>query len=324
MPTILAFHRDEEERAHIVSLLRERGDEWRVVEASDTEELLDGFEHFPVELVVCEQAITESDCGTLDRLCRNHPNVPLLVISDESPERVNALLMGAASYIPRSSMARDLVVVVNRLLTLAGCRRRHARLLDGLTATEVKFRIANNDRTMIPVLCGHLVDGLEEFAIRGEGRRIQVAVALEEAMTNAIVHGNLEVSSRLREPHINDYERTIEERRESPPYAHRLVSVTGRYTSDVATIDVRDEGPGFDPSAVESPIDPENIDRPHGRGLYLIRAFTDEVRFNETGNVITLVFRRKGPRPTAADPNGGAPLDTDCADECDDEGLPIE
>ena len=47
--------------------------------------------------------------------------------------------------------------------------------------------------------------------------------------------------------------------------------------------------PGVDQSQLPDPTDPEYLDRPYGRGLLLMRAFTDAVSFNETGNEVTLV-----------------------------------
>ena len=55
-------------------------------------------------------------------------------------------------------------------------------------------------------------------------------------------------------------------------------------------VTVTDEGRGFDPAAVEDPTRPENLGRSHGRGLFLLRSLADEVRFNETGNSVTLVL----------------------------------
>ncbi len=54
---------------------------------------------------------------------------------------------------------------------------------------------------------------------------------------------------------------------------------------------VSDEGRGFDPSAVPDPRLPENIERDTGRGIFLMRALMDEVRFNDAGNAVTLVLR---------------------------------
>jgi serine/threonine-protein kinase RsbW len=54
---------------------------------------------------------------------------------------------------------------------------------------------------------------------------------------------------------------------------------------------VRDHGSGFDPRAVPDPTLPENLSRPCGRGLFLMRQLLDEVWYNERGNEVTLVLR---------------------------------
>ena len=55
---------------------------------------------------------------------------------------------------------------------------------------------------------------------------------------------------------------------------------------------IKDEGEGFDPAALPDPTDAENIDRPCGRGVMLMRAFMDEVRYNARGNEVTLIRKR--------------------------------
>ena len=67
---------------------------------------------------------------------------------------------------------------------------------------------------------------------------------------------------------------------------------------------VRDEGPGFDTSILDRPIDPEDIMRIGGRGFLLIRTFMDEVSFNPDGNRITLINYGRGRRPEAIAPGG--------------------
>ncbi len=54
---------------------------------------------------------------------------------------------------------------------------------------------------------------------------------------------------------------------------------------------VTDQGEGFDPDAIPDPTTPENLTRPGGRGLFLMRKLMDEVRYNERGNSVTLVLR---------------------------------
>ena len=62
---------------------------------------------------------------------------------------------------------------------------------------------------------------------------------------------------------------------------------------------VRDEGPGFNPHGLPDPRDAANLEKASGRGLFLIRTFMDEVRYNASGNEITLIKRRRGPATAA-------------------------
>jgi serine/threonine-protein kinase RsbW len=97
--------------------------------------------------------------------------------------------------------------------------------------------------------------------------RFRLQVVLSEALSNAIVRGNRE-----------DREKWVDVRAELGPDAIRL--------------EVTDEGPGFDPSAVPEPIRPEQLDEANGRGLFLIRKLVDAVEFNERGNSICMILRR--------------------------------
>jgi len=99
-----------------------------------------------------------------------------------------------------------------------------------------------------------------------------VEIALREALANAIIHGN----------------------REDP---RKHVHVTCRCEPDEVSITVKDEGQGFEINKVADPTAPENIGFVHGRGIYLMKAFMDEVRFEEGGVVVHM---RKRAGQTAA------------------------
>jgi len=93
-----------------------------------------------------------------------------------------------------------------------------------------------------------------------------VEIALREALANAILHGN------------------HEDRR-------KHVHVTCRCEPDEVSIAVKDEGNGFDTDNVPDPTAPQNIGSIHGRGIHVIRALMDEVRFDEGGAVIHMKKR---------------------------------
>ena len=91
-----------------------------------------------------------------------------------------------------------------------------------------------------------------------------VRLAVEEALNNAIRHGN-----------AMDPGKTAE--------------LVYEVTDEHVDIRISDEGPGFDFEEVPDPTLDENLDKPTGRGLMLIRAYMDTVEFNEKGNELHMV-----------------------------------
>ena len=61
-------------------------------------------------------------------------------------------------------------------------------------------------------------------------------------------------------------------------------------------MDFRSQGQGFEPCEIADPTLDENLDRPFGRGVFLMRTYMNEVSYNSAGNSVTLVRRRGGPR----------------------------
>jgi anti-sigma regulatory factor (Ser/Thr protein kinase) len=168
------------------------------------------------------------------------------------------------------------------------------RLRDCLEHTELYF-VLENDPGLIPVLVGRLQEAADQLGLFDERTADRVALVLQEALLNGIHHGNLELSSKLRNGDETTYERLAERRRQRPRYRDRRVHVLARLSRREATYVIRDEGPGFDPGRLPDPTDPANLERASGRGLLLIQAYMDEVAFNETGNEITLTKRRPVP-----------------------------
>lgn len=116
-------------------------------------------------------------------------------------------------------------------------------------------------------LVSYLADHLARFGYADSDSNMRVA--LHEAITNAIRHGNqLDASKKV----------TIE------------VELDQRQ----AVFTITDEGPGFDPSDVCDPTEGENLFRNCGRGLLLIRHLMDEVSYNRRGNQVTMI--KKSPR----------------------------
>src|SRR5205807_5735614 len=140
-------------------------------------------------------------------------------------------------------LARDLCETIESVLAVARVDQNQQRLLECLTHAESNF-LLDNDPSLIPPLIGYLQGNLARMKLCDEIGRIRVSVALQEALINAIHHGNLEVASSLREKDEHAYYRLIEQRRAQKPYRLRRVHVIARESPAEASYVVRDDGPG--------------------------------------------------------------------------------
>jgi serine/threonine-protein kinase RsbW len=92
-----------------------------------------------------------------------------------------------------------------------------------------------------------------------------ILIALTEAVNNAIYHGNKQDPSKT-------------------------VVVKYEATGDRFFFRIEDDGPGFDYQNVPDPTSPENLEKPNGRGVFLMRHLSDELAFFEDGRIVELSF----------------------------------
>jgi anti-sigma regulatory factor (Ser/Thr protein kinase) len=222
--------------------------------------------------------------------------VPVVLMTAYGNEEIalQALQEGAASYVPKKSLERDLASTLEQVAAAAQVESRHQRLLERLSLAELQF-VLDNDRLLVASLVAHLRNYLVRLGLCDETAMTRVCIALEEALLNAIFHGNLQLSSDLRQEGEEAYYRLAEERRGIAPFRDRQVFCTTQLSRAEVRVTIRDEGPGFNPSALPDPTDPANLGRIGGRGLLLIRTFMDSVTHNQAGNEVTLVKRSKQP-----------------------------
>lgn len=148
------------------------------------------------------------------------------------------------------------------------------------SATTVKFTIPSEIRLVD--LVHETSQRMAEVAGFGEEGALDVALAVRETVINAIRHGN----------------------REDPA---RSVDLVLKANGKGLTVRVRDEGDGFDPEGTSDPTLGDNRLRTSGRGLLLIRAFVDEVKFRKLegrGMEVTLIKRARREVPASAESTG--------------------
>ncbi len=269
-----------------------------IVEAADGEEALRIVPEKQPDVIVTDMQMPKVDGLQLVKAIRQgFPYIPVILVTGFGSEEsaLQALHVGAASYVNKEWIPQRLIPTVEQILEAAQHRAMISRVSRFLTCCRFGFVLENDCQLLRPVL-EFVHDSLECFDL-DLTEITRVNVALQEALSNAVFHGNLELSSRLREEDESHFFRLATERRRQPPYRDRRVFLEGELTREKISFTIRDEGPGFDPSLLPNPHRTEALDCACGRGLLLIRSFMDEVTFNARGNEIRLVkyLRKESP-----------------------------
>ncbi len=290
MPSILVVDDSMMDR-RIAGGLLEKQPDWKISYAKDGQEALDVIEKGAPDLIVTDLQMPElNGLELVQEVKRSYPMVPVILMTAQGSEQiaVKALECGAASYVPKVRLSDELVSIADRVLSLAGERKTQRVLMQRMESMKARFVLTSEPR-LLTSLVGHLQRTLNDMNLFQESDRLRVGVALEEALLNAAYHGNLEISSELREQDHSAYYDLARERTQLPPFASRQIYVDVDFSRDCVEYVVKDEGPGFDPSELPDPTDPVNLERPCGRGLLLMRTFMDSVKYNNAGNQVTMV-----------------------------------
>lgn len=275
--------------------LLEKHTESTIYYAEDGVDALDQIElHIP-DIVLTDMQMPNMDGLELVKQVKaRYPLIPVVLMTAQGSEEiaVQALHRGAVSYVPKRKLAQDLLEIINRVSAASQQDRSDTRLAHKIESLDTTY-VIENDLALISALVNKLQQMIIRMGICGQSERVQVGIALEEALVNAYYHGNLEVGTQLREDDHHAFYAMAKQRTQQPPYKDRRIRVRVKMTRDRAEFTISDEGRGFDPAALPDPTDAANLEKPGGRGVMLMQSFADEVVYSDKGNEVTLIKCRE-------------------------------
>ncbi|MFP5470022.1 MAG: ATP-binding protein [Bacteroidia bacterium] len=131
---------------------------------------------------------------------------------------------------------------------------------------ELSKSIQINSKTENITLVEKLIDEVCEEHKVNEDYYGNILIAITEAVNNAILHGNKNNPDKLVKIHVE--------------------TVSNKHLS----FKISDQGKGFDYDGLPDPTDPENLEKPNGRGVFLMKNLADEVKFFDNGTTVELKF----------------------------------
>jgi CheY-like chemotaxis protein len=281
----------EDSRFYLQTLLEGRG--YQVAAAENGKSAIHLFQENDFDLIISDIRMPEMDgLSMLRTIKKSHPQTPVIIISAyrELENVIEALRYGACDYITKPYEEKQVFDSIDRVSRLTDIETIEKNFTGHLRHEFRSFDFETHPDE-VNEMAHYLCRNLTLLGLKAEVQSLQVS--LIEALTNAVYHGNLELSSTMKKGgDINTFKTYREaalEKLKLAPYKTRKVRVEYSLDQQKVQFVIRDEGPGFDPSKLADPTDPESFLKPSGRGLLMIRTFCDEVNWNKTGNEITLV-----------------------------------
>ncbi len=230
------------------------------------------------------------------------PHIPAILVTARGSEDLasQALQKGASGYVPKNHLQSLLNDTITDVLGVVRTDASFGKLISTLTKNVFVFDMPN-DADLISPLIGLLMQVISGMELLGGNELVRLGMATEHAMLNAMYRGNLELGPSVTPPHraiVYEDATTdlIERRKTQEPYMNRRVYVEATAGEQEIRIVIRDEGKGFDTSKVPDASNPKILDSDTGRGLVLMKSFTDELIYNDRGNEVTMVKKcRKSP-----------------------------
>ena len=266
-------------------LLNEPG--FTIVTAGNGVQALEKIEEWTIDLILTDLQMPKMDGLELVREVRkSHPNIPIILTTGQGSEEIaaEALKAGATSYIPKTKLSAMLSSTVKEVLDILNTEGSYEGLVAHCVGSKFQFELGVN-----PVLLPQMVDFcqrmLQSLTLLDRIDRLRIAIAVDQALHNALYRGNLELGSHHRID-ARDFavSELVEEQINSEEFADRKIGIIFEINPTRFGIRIQDDGPGFDTSSVGSWGDPSL------RGIILMNAFMDSVVYNDKGNVVEMRF----------------------------------
>jgi YesN/AraC family two-component response regulator len=299
MPDIPTLVVDDEPSIRDLLQLQLSGLGCHVAVAQDGRAALDLLQNGPIDLVFTDIRMPKmSGIQLLQEIKSVSPETSVVVLSGYATieDTVQALRLGALDFIHKPFRRADVERALDRYRRLRRDAHLTAGYLSQIQDSSQSLTIPS-DKEAARVVATSLTRDLVGLGLATPAERESVTLALHESILNAIIHGNLGVPSSLKNQDVRLFEELVEERRREPSYGGRVVKIESRADRTRAEFVIEDQGEGFEHRKLPDPTEAAALMEVSGRGLLIVRLSMDEVRWNERGNRITLVWKA---RPTKA------------------------
>lgn len=267
-------------------LLRKEEYEYRVARTGD--EGLKLFRSFEPDFVLTDINMPGmSGIELLERIRVERPETIVVVLTAFSNEEfvIQAMRLGANNYLKKPILRDNMLSVFRKYKSVIENKNCSTKIAPFVTEQSFTYTFDTNV-VVVPEVVNLLIT--EAAGLFSGDVQLDLKLGLHELVINAVEHGNLAITYFEKSIAVtsDSLNKLYDERMAHPDYSNRKVEIKFLQTKQFCEWTIRDEGAGFCPEDIPSPLGEDGILRLHGRGIFICKFQFDEMEYIGTGNTV--------------------------------------
>ncbi len=284
---ILIAEDDLYSRKYLEDLLRL--EKYECLTAKNGEEALEIYKKNKIDVIITDiQMPRLSGLELLEEVRKERSDVLIIMTTAYGSEEfaIRALQLGANNYLKKPINVEQLLQLLAKYQKLLSHPRINVEELGKIEYKHLKIVFENKFENI-----SNIVQQLmHEIDVKfDDAEKINIELGLLELITNAVEHGNLEISYYQKQEALNnnELEKLYEQRANDSRYANRYIKVEYLFNDGYCQWTIQDQGRGFDYNSLPDPTK-DNLLELNGRGIFISRFLFDELTYLGCGNCVKI------------------------------------
>ncbi len=283
---ILLVEDDSSSRIYLENLLDVNGYKYR--SAVNGIEGLNVFEEYKPDIVITDIQMPIMDGLELLEAIRDKKSDAIVIITTAYGTEnyaIQALQLGANNYLKKPVSNIDLIPVLEKYNAIITSRYSPEVFPGEFIYRKYKYEFLATVQTIPKIVDKLLIEASCEFE---NNERINVELGLVELITNAVEHGNLEITYNEKQEALinNTLDSLYEKKQNDPKYKDKKIAIEFCLDNTGYQWIISDQGKGFNWNSLADPTDEKNILELNGRGVYITGFLFDELEYSGKGNIV--------------------------------------
>jgi len=285
---VLIVEDDFPSREFLRSLVKLEG--YEVYSASNGLEGIEAHNKHKPDLIISDIQMPKMDGLEMLKKLRKQKSDAIFIITTawgSEDYAINALRSGANNYLKKPIERKNLLDLLKKYNSLVESRKLAKKAEGEIVESYIKLEFKTNFQhipSIVNQLLSEIGDNIDEVD------KTNIELGLDELVTNAIEHGNLQISynDKYEATENNSLTELYEERMQNPEFANKKIITEFTYNKEWIEWVITDEGKGFDWKTIPDPTTTGHLMDLNGRGIFITHFLFDEMEYIGRGNKVRI------------------------------------